>query len=315
MPRPSPCTGWLDQRPSAGDSNGSATHGQQGGALAPPQARHPRASRRGVPSLRAGCFPTSQPRAADPSGRRPNAGGCSGRSPPKATPPTAPDRNGAEAGRSAQDMPPPAAEARPPADARVAGAQLRSRGSRWRLLLAGHPVQLAVSDSEKDHRQGVVGTAVLRAETNPIGKPPIVASIDSGLRANGGQRCRELTRAASAARSTPANPPRKGSSRNSTRFGRRAKRARLTSAARVTRAGYWPEPATTLAGSRAAAWTGRRCSACSPTSGPGGSTSSHAVKKGRRYRSYVSAALITEVGTDRAHGWRLAAHETEDAVT
>ena len=40
-------------------------------------------------------------------------------------------------------------------------------------------------------------------------------------------------------------------------------------------------------------------------------TPSHAVKKGRRYRYYVSAALIT--GTDR-EGWRLAAREIEEAV-
>jgi site-specific DNA recombinase len=43
-------------------------------------------------------------------------------------------------------------------------------------------------------------------------------------------------------------------------------------------------------------------------------TPSHAVKKGRRYRYYVSAALITEAGTDRAQGWRIAAREIEDAV-
>jgi site-specific DNA recombinase len=43
-------------------------------------------------------------------------------------------------------------------------------------------------------------------------------------------------------------------------------------------------------------------------------TPSHAVKKGRRYRYYVSGALITEAGTDRAQGWRLAAREIEDAV-
>src|SRR5205823_2005455 len=43
-------------------------------------------------------------------------------------------------------------------------------------------------------------------------------------------------------------------------------------------------------------------------------TPSHAVKKGRRYRYYVSTALITETGTDRAQGWRLPAQEVEDAV-
>jgi hypothetical protein len=44
-------------------------------------------------------------------------------------------------------------------------------------------------------------------------------------------------------------------------------------------------------------------------------TPSHAVKKGRRYRYYVSAALITDAGTDRAQGGRrLAAREIEEAV-
>jgi site-specific DNA recombinase len=43
-------------------------------------------------------------------------------------------------------------------------------------------------------------------------------------------------------------------------------------------------------------------------------TPSHAVKKGRRYRYYVSASLITEAGTDRAQGWRLAAREIEETV-
>src|SRR5712675_1973213 len=43
-------------------------------------------------------------------------------------------------------------------------------------------------------------------------------------------------------------------------------------------------------------------------------TPSHAVKKGRRYRYYVSAALITDAGTDRAQGCRLAAREIEEAV-
>src|SRR5712672_3607902 len=41
---------------------------------------------------------------------------------------------------------------------------------------------------------------------------------------------------------------------------------------------------------------------------------SHAVKKGRRYRYYVSAALITDAGTDRAQGWRLAAREIDEVV-
>ncbi len=43
-------------------------------------------------------------------------------------------------------------------------------------------------------------------------------------------------------------------------------------------------------------------------------TPSHAVKKGRRYRYYVSGDLITQAGMDRAQGWRLPAKEIEDAV-
>src|SRR6202035_2084836 len=58
-----------------------------------------------------------------------------------------------------------------------------------------------------------------------------------------GRRCRELTRAADVARSTPANPPRKGSSRNSIRSRRSAKPARPTFAASSTRVGCWRETA------------------------------------------------------------------------
>jgi hypothetical protein len=43
-------------------------------------------------------------------------------------------------------------------------------------------------------------------------------------------------------------------------------------------------------------------------------TPSHAVKKGRRYRYYISTALITDAGSDRTQGWRLAAREIEEAV-
>src|SRR6201994_3981485 len=52
--------------------------------------------------------------------------------------------------------------------------------------------------------------------------------------------------------------------------------------------------------------------ACSPARGER-LTPSHAVKKGRRYRYYISAALITDAGTDR-EGWRLVAREIEAAV-
>src|SRR5262249_53766974 len=43
-------------------------------------------------------------------------------------------------------------------------------------------------------------------------------------------------------------------------------------------------------------------------------TPSHAVKKGRRYRYYISAVPIAEARRDRVQNWRLAAREIEDAV-
>jgi DNA invertase Pin-like site-specific DNA recombinase len=43
-------------------------------------------------------------------------------------------------------------------------------------------------------------------------------------------------------------------------------------------------------------------------------TPSHAVKKGRRYRYYVSAALITAGAKDDTPSWRLAAQEIEECV-
>src|SRR5262249_8521353 len=43
-------------------------------------------------------------------------------------------------------------------------------------------------------------------------------------------------------------------------------------------------------------------------------TPSHALRKGRRYRYYVSTPPTTETGADRPQGWRLPAWEIEEAV-
>ena len=43
-------------------------------------------------------------------------------------------------------------------------------------------------------------------------------------------------------------------------------------------------------------------------------TPSHAVKNGRRYRYYILRALIAASGAERTGGWRLPAHDVEDAV-
>jgi hypothetical protein len=54
------------------------------------------------------------------------------------------------------------------------------------------------------------------------------------------------------------------------------------------------------------AWSYRRHGCADPLDARGVRlTPSRAIKKGRRYRYYVSAALITEAGTDRAQGRRI----------
>ena len=105
----------------------------------------------------------------------------------------------------------------------------------------------SLSASRKDHRHSVVGTALLRIEAEPHRCSQALAGTTFSWT---GRRCRELTRAADVARSTPANPPRKGSSSNSIRSRRSAKPARPTFAANSTRVGCWRETAMTMAGSR-----------------------------------------------------------------
>jgi DNA invertase Pin-like site-specific DNA recombinase len=43
-------------------------------------------------------------------------------------------------------------------------------------------------------------------------------------------------------------------------------------------------------------------------------TPSHAIKKGRRYRYYISATRVPEAAEDPVHSWRLPAREIEDCV-
>jgi site-specific DNA recombinase len=43
-------------------------------------------------------------------------------------------------------------------------------------------------------------------------------------------------------------------------------------------------------------------------------TPSHAVKNGRRYRYYISRALIADSGAATTTGWHLPAHDVEGAV-
>src|SRR5262249_2024971 len=69
-----------------------------------------------------------------------------------------------------------------------------------------------------------------------------------------------------AVRSTPANPPKRGSSRSSIRCRRSARPARRLSPASATKAGCVCARVMMMAGSPARGWIGRRCNGCSPTS-------------------------------------------------
>ena len=97
---------------------------------------------------------------------------------------------------------------------------------------------------------------------SPARQPPVRAGAGYS-RQEGGQPCRGLTRAGNAARSTPANPPRKGSSRSSTRSPRSVKPARPTFAASSTRGGFWAGTDMKTAGSRVAILSGPLCNTCS----------------------------------------------------
>jgi len=64
-------------------------------------------------------------------------------------------------------------------------------------------------------------------------------------------------------------------------------------------AGYCPEPTMTMVGSRAALWSGRRCNACSPTSGPAGSISSSSTRSTGKAR--ISVVVERQCGLQQAH--------------
>src|SRR5215471_21652309 len=100
--------------------------------------------------------------------------------------------------------------------------------------MAGHGIPLAFCHSTKDHRHGLVGTALFWIEAEPPGDAMVVSVILPGRRGDVEQRCRGLTPAAGAVRFTPANPPRRGSSRNSIRSRHSAKPVRPISTASST---------------------------------------------------------------------------------
>src|SRR5204863_2501506 len=101
----------------------------------------------------------------------------------------------------------------------------------------GYSLPLTFRDRAKDHRHGLVGAALLRVEAEPARHPAVLPSAGPNRRADGTPQWRGLTPAASGARSTPANPPKRGWSRNSIRSPLSAKPARPSSAASATRAG------------------------------------------------------------------------------
>jgi hypothetical protein len=157
------------------------------------------------------------------------------------------------------------------ADARMAGRRARRHRHRRRLRMAGAALQVAVRHRPRHHRHALERLGVLRAE-EPQGadmtKPPEKSKVAASC----------------AARSTPANPPRKGWSRSSTRCTPSARPARPTSPASGPRAGCWSAISMTTAASPAARWTAPACSGCWRTSRTGWSTWSWST------RSTASAA-------------------------
>ena len=125
---------------------------------------------------------------------------------------------------------------------RMAGRRAGRHRHRRRLRMAGAALQVAVGHRPRHHRHALERLGVLRAQ-EPQGadmtKPP---------------RNRRSS-ASCAARSTPANPPRKGWSRSSTRSTPSARPARRTSPASAPRAGCWSAISMTTAASRAARWS------------------------------------------------------------
>src|SRR6516164_2353934 len=99
----------------------------------------------------------------------------------------------------------------------------------------------------------------------------------------------------SAVQSTRANPPRRGSIRNSIRCGRSAKPAKPSSTANATKAGCACLLVMTTAGSRARRWIDRPCNGSSPTSRRGGSISWSSTKIDRLTRSLADFAKIVEI--------------------
>ena len=94
--------------------------------------------------------------------------------------------------------------------------------------------------------------------------------------------------------STPANRPRRGSSRNSIRCGRNAKLAKPSSPASATKAGCACARLMTMAGALARRWIGRLCNGCLPIS-PRGVDTVVVYKIDRLTRSLADFAKIVEI--------------------
>ena len=145
-----------------------------------------------------------------------------------------------------QRRPPPAADTpvRPASGTRVArpDAQRAGRGGWFRI--PGSTLPFTERDRPSDHRCALVRAAVLRRLAGRQQACDGDRSTNSRSCGGGGHRWLSLSpppvdmaARLSAVRSTPANRPRKGSSRTSTRCMRSAKPARPSSRASSTKAG------------------------------------------------------------------------------
>ena len=134
------------------------------------------------------------------------------------------------------------ADRRHAADPRMAGRRALRHGARRRLRISGPALQVAVGDRPRHHRHALERAGLLRPQESAE------AAHEEADRSE-----------SSAARSTPASPPRKAWSRSSTPSMPSARPARPTSPARRPKAGCSCPTTTTTAASRAARWSARPC--------------------------------------------------------
>src|SRR5207245_512482 len=124
-------------------------------------------------------------------------------------------------------------------DPRMAREDAPGHGAWRRSVLQGQALPFALRDRARNHWESLVGTAILRAT----------------IACDGEQLWNAINHQFDAARSTPANLPKKDWSRTSTRCMRSARRAKPSSKVRPAKAGAWSRPHTMTEVCRGQLWS------------------------------------------------------------